>query len=229
MLATAAREGFNGGVSGGWWDRISRVEAGSTHGQFVFLCLIMGAVTVINTLMALLMRSWIPLMAAFLGWVFVVAYTVLRGTAFEKVGKGVSSITMPSGSSTPSVNQHSNIQAMVARGDNAKAAEAYRAVIASDPADLTSCEQLGQLALRELKDFELAVFAYREAEKRSPEPRRRAGYALLVAGIYRDNMDNPGRAIVELRKVIERYPDIPNVAALRAELEELKSRHFEEQ
>jgi tetratricopeptide (TPR) repeat protein len=228
-LAPAAPGRFNGGVPQSWWERISRVDAVSAKGQFVFLCLIMGFATLVNTVIAVLMMSWIPILAALAGWGFVLIYGLVRSTAFEKAGKGVGAVLVPSGSSTPSVNQHSNIQAMVARGEYRKAADAFRAVIESDAADVVACEQLGQVALRELKDYELAVFAYREAEKRSGEPRRRAGYALLVAGIYRDNVGNAGRAIVELRRVIERYPGIPNVEALRAELEELKARHFEEQ
>jgi hypothetical protein len=53
------------------------------------------------------------------------------------------------------------------------------------------------------------------------------GYAMLVAGIYRDNIGDAGKAIVEYRKLLERYPDAPNSAQLRGELEEMKARHFE--
>jgi tetratricopeptide (TPR) repeat protein len=133
----------------------------------------------------------------------------------------------PSGSSTPSVNQHSNIGAMVARGEHTKAAEAYRAAIAADPEDVVACEQLALLALREMKDYELALFAYREAERRVTEPRRQLGYAIHIAGIYRDYVKDAGRTMVELRRVLARYPDAPNASALRSELDELKARHFE--
>jgi cytochrome c-type biogenesis protein CcmH/NrfG len=136
-------------------------------------------------------------------------------------------ILQPTGSSTPSVAQHSNIEALEARGEYAKAAQAYRSVIESQPQDMVACEKLGQLALRQLKDFELAVWAYRQAEQRSDQPKRQLGYALIIAGIYRDNIGDSGKAIVELRKVLGRYPDAPNADRLRAELEELRSRHFE--
>jgi tetratricopeptide (TPR) repeat protein len=133
----------------------------------------------------------------------------------------------PSGSSTPSVNQHSNIGAMVARGEYAKAADAYREAIAADPEDVVACEQLALLALREMKDYDLALFAFREAEKRVTEPRRRVGYAMHVAGIYRDYVKDAGRTMVELRRILERYPDAPNAAALKSELDELRARRFE--
>ena len=139
----------------------------------------------------------------------------------------VTKVLLPDGATTPSVNQHSNIETMEARGQYAEAAAAYRAVIDGDPMDIVSCEKLGQLAIRELKDFPMAVFAYREAEKRSPAPKRRLGYALLIAGIYRDNLKDNGKAVVELRRILATYPDAPNAARLRSELDELKATHFE--
>ena len=134
----------------------------------------------------------------------------------------------PSGSSTPYVNQHSNIAAMVARGEYAKAAEAYRTAIAEDPGDVVACGHLAQLALRELKDYDLALFALREAERRVTEPRRQLGYALQIIGTCRDHLQDPGRTMVELRRVLARYPDAPNAASLRAELDELRTQRFHE-
>ena len=132
----------------------------------------------------------------------------------------------PSGSSTPSVNQHSNIAAMAVRGETARAAEAYRAAIAADPADVVACEQLAQLALRGLKDYDLAIQAYREAERRTTEPKRQLGYALLVAAVYRDYLRDAGRTMVELGRILARYPDASNAPALRTELEQIKASHF---
>lgn len=129
----------------------------------------------------------------------------------------------PRGDSTPSVNQHSNIAAMVARGAYRDAAEAYQAAIAADPADLVACEQLALLARRELKDYALAISTWREAERRASEPRRRLGYALHTVGVLRDDLRDEGRTIVELRRVLETYPGAPNAAALRADLERLKA------
>ncbi len=134
----------------------------------------------------------------------------------------------PSGSSTPSVDQHSNIAALAIRGETAKAAEAYRAAIAADPDDIVACEQLAQLALRELKDYDLAVQAYREAERRAPQPKRQLGYAMLVATVYRDYHRDAGRTMVELRRILARYPDAPNAPALRAELETIKAQNFQD-
>ena len=132
----------------------------------------------------------------------------------------------PRGDSTPSVNQHSNIAAMAARGEYAAAAQAYQAAIAADPEDVVACEHLALLARRDLKDYELAVSAYREAERRERAPRRRLGYALHVAAILRDDVKDDGRAMVELRRILDTYPDAPNASALRADLEQLRASRF---
>jgi tetratricopeptide (TPR) repeat protein len=139
----------------------------------------------------------------------------------------VTRILLPDGASTPSANQHSNIATMAIRGQFAEAAMAYRQAIAANPLDTVACEQLAQLALREMKDFPTALFAYREAEKRSLEPKRQLGYAILIAGIYRDNLKDSGKAMGELRRILSRYPDAPNAARLREEIDELKATHFE--
>jgi tetratricopeptide (TPR) repeat protein len=199
-----------------WWQKISRVDAGSPQGMLVFLVMVMSAVTVLS-----LFTGGIHIAIVF--WVVFLLVALMRATVIEKAA----AVLIPKGTSTPSVAQHSNIQAMVAQGHYAQAAAAYRDAIAADPLDLVACEQLGQLALRELKDYPTALFAYREAEKRTTEPRRRVGYALIAAGIYRDNLQDVGKAIVELRRILATYPDTPNAAALRAEIDELRARHFE--
>lgn len=179
------------------------------HRLLIPLTLTMGVAVVTDStpLLALGGVVWV-------GWIF---YYVLLTQVLD-----------PSGSSTPSVDQHSNIAAMAIRGETAKAAEAYRAAIAADSDDLVACEQLAQLALRELKDFELAIQAYREAERRTPQPKRQLGYAMLVATVYRDYLKDAGRTMVELSRILARYPDAPNAPALRAELETIKAQHFQD-
>jgi tetratricopeptide (TPR) repeat protein len=210
-----------------FWERLGRVPAHSLRAQMLFISAMLALATVFNVLLALVMRSWAPILAALMGWAVVGMYGLVRLALVDRSAAQVGRILVPSGSSTPSVNQHSNIATMVARGRYAEAAEAYRAAIAADPNDLVACEHLGQLALRELKDYQLALFAVREGEKRAPDARRRAGFALLAANIYRDNLKDYGKTMVELRRILARYPDIPNAARLRAEIEELKPMHFE--
>ena len=48
-----------------------------------------------------------------------------------------------------------------------------------------------------------------------------------MANICRDDLKDYGRAVVELRRILARYPDVPNAGRLRAEIEELKAMHLE--
>ncbi len=206
-----------------WWEKISRVDASSSAGFFVAVLMAVALIFVVAGMVALLGGGLVPLgIAAVFGPAFLLV-AFLHATALERGSKLVGA----KGSSTPYVPQHSHIQALVAKGAYAEAAQAYREVIAAHPEDLVACEQLAQLALHELKDYELALFAVHEAERRATDERRRAGFALLGANIYRDNLKDYGKSAVELRRLLARYPGIPNADALRGEIEELKAMHFE--
>ena len=188
--------------------------------------MVMVAITIVALLESVAMRNWAPLLAAAAAWGFIAIFILGQGTIFGKASSTLGSLTAPSGGTTPSVAQHSVIEALEVRGEYAKAAQAYRAVIAADPQDVVACEKLGQLALRELKEFDTAVWAYHQAEARSLDERRRQGYALIALGICRDNLRDAGRTVVELRKLLERYPTIQSAAALRAELDQLRAGLF---
>jgi tetratricopeptide (TPR) repeat protein len=205
---------------------LEHLSAATAKGRFVVLVMVMTVATVLSAIEAVLLLNWGPLLVAGLGWAFVLLYGVMEGAFVRHAGPVVGALTLPSGSASPSVNQHSEIQALAARAAHAEAAAAYRAAIAADPGDVVACEQLAQLALRDLKDFELALFAVREGERRAPDARRKAGFALLAVNLYRDNLKDYGRAVVELRRILDRYPDVPNAARLRAEIDELKAMHF---
>lgn len=173
-----------------------------------------------------------------LGGIFLVAagaalavYAVvvlMRVTLVNSAGSAAGKLLMPSGSSTPPPKALSHIETMVARGDYARAADAYQVEIDTDPADVTSCDRLGQLALRELKDPPRALRAFREGERRAETPARKFGFGLQVAGIYRDHLREKGKAVVELRRLCALYPGMPRIEALRAEIDELKEGMFDE-
>jgi hypothetical protein len=168
------------------------------------------------------------LCSAAAAWLAFGVYQIFRKLVIENAGKAAGSLLMPSGSSTPPAKGLSHIEAMVARGDLAQAVAAYRAEILADPADLGSCERLATLAQRDLKDYELAVWAYRQAEQRAESPGRKFGFGLLVAGMYRDRLKDRGRTVVELRRLVRQYPNAPRLGALRAEIDELKAGLFDE-
>jgi tetratricopeptide (TPR) repeat protein len=195
--------------------------------QLKYMATLLGVATVMALLVWLLMDTMLLLVAVGAGWFVLGGYALMYFGVINPAGDAIGRILVPSGSSTPPVKPLSHIEAMVARGDYARAAEAYRNEIETDPLDVVSCERLGRLALTELKDPQLALVALREGEKRVAEPKRKLGFALQVAGVYRDHLNDDGRALVELRRVLETYPDVPNAAAIRSEIEELKARRFE--
>lgn len=209
-----------------WWKRLGWIPAGSLRGQVLYIAMFMSVATVFSLVWALATLSWAPILAALAGWAFVGVYALARFALLDRGADVSGKLLVPSGGSTPPVADHSQIQTLVIRGEHAKAAEAYRAAIRADPNDLSACDQLGLLASRELRDPELALFAYREGEKRASGARR-VGYALLALAVHRDMRRDWGKAAVELRRILATYPDVPNAAALREELEELKRMHFE--
>lgn len=206
---------------------MSDTHAANPKAQAKFLAYLLGPMFAAAFVLYLATGIMLPLIGVLIGIMVSALYLVFAFFVIEPTGSGVEKMLVPTGSSTPSVAQHSNIEALEVRGEYAKAAAAYRDIIETQPEDLVACEKLGQLALRQLKDFETAIWAYRQAEQRHPEPRRRAGYALMVVNIYRDNVGDPGRTLVELRKLLAKYPELPNADQLRAEAEEMKARHFE--
>jgi cytochrome c-type biogenesis protein CcmH/NrfG len=172
---------------------------GSIPAQIRLITWLLGPLTVLAILLALLGAGQIAgvlLITCLFAWAVFAGYLLLARIFIEPMGGAVGRVLLPSGSSTPAAKPLSHIEAMVARGELAKAAAAYKAEIVSDPADVTSCERLGTLAMRRLGDYELAMWAYREAERRAETPTRKFGFGLLVAGICRDQLKDRGRTVV---------------------------------
>lgn len=203
---------------------------GGLRGQFRLALWVSGPIALFATVLLVQGFNFLGLLilgALLVMWGVFAIHAAIYSTAVSAAGSIAGKVFMPSGSSTPPPKPLSHIEAMVARGDVGKAAEAYKAEILSDPADVTSCERLGTLALRELKDFPLAVWAYREAERRAETPARGFGYGLIVAGIYRDQFRDLGKTVVELRRLVHTYPDAPRLDSLRGEIDELKTGMFD--
>ncbi|MGD0483039.1 MAG: hypothetical protein ABSB58_00135 [Gemmatimonadales bacterium] len=207
---------------------------GGTRAQVRFILWLVGPLGVLG----LLVWMFVPGVMGRVGMAFVISTGVSLGFYFVSLGvqegiggpvaRGVGRLLWPSGSSTPPAKALSHIEAMAVRGEHARAVEAYKAEIATDPADVTSCERLGTLAMRELADYDLAVWAYREAERRAEAPARKFGFALIVVGICRDQLKDRGKTVVELRRLVQLYPNAPRIEALKAELDELKAGLFDD-
>ena len=126
-----------------------------------------------------------------------------------------------SGSSTPPTKGYSAIEAMVAGGRYQDAAVAYRWEIAADPSDTEARSRLAQLLIDRLEDFTAAARYLKEAREVTTNDRRKMGYSLRLVDLYRSRLGDRGKAMVELRRFIDTFPDSPHIDGVRRELSEL--------
>ena len=121
---------------------------------------------------------------------------------------------------------YSAIETLVARGEIAAAAEAYRER-AQDPgsrveATVRRAALLGALGQPETALVELDGL---RRSRLSPADDLRVGVALV--DVYDRRLGDPGRAMAELRRLIDRHPGERAVRQLRRALAELKAEHLE--
>lgn len=122
----------------------------------------------------------------------------------------------------------SAIEALVARGETARAAEAYFDRSA-DPehgveAMLRRAELLaGPLAQPEAAARDLERFRA-DRDTLHPADEIRIGWRLL--DLYDGPLADPGQAMVEARRLLDRFPDNTQAPALRRMLQALRADHF---
>jgi hypothetical protein len=184
-------------------------------GLFVALGLVGQLIPGIRSFLVLFLPGGL-LLVLIAGGVFVVSRT-----AGEGLSRLIGNLYGPGGSSTPPSKAYSAIEALEARGAYADAAAAYAAEIARAPADWETRVRLAELSLRRLDDPARAATLYTEARGLVTDERRASALALRLVDIYRDRLHDRGRAIVELRRLIDTYPGSPLVRGARAELARL--------
>lgn len=121
---------------------------------------------------------------------------------------------------------YSGIEALTARGHYQAAADGYaeRARSPAERVDATirRAELLaGPLATPEAAAIELDSLRSHELSRRDDF---RVGFALV--DLYEHRLSDPGRAMGELRRLIDRYPTAQGARRLRAALVELKATRF---
>jgi tetratricopeptide (TPR) repeat protein len=151
----------------------------------------------------------------------------LLGGVLEPAVEGLSRALMDLGLRR-SGGGYSAIEALVARGEYEAAAEAYRerAQVEPDRVDAT-LRRAALLAgvLREPETAAAELQNLRESDHRlTAEEDLRIGLALVE--LHEDRLADPGRAMAELRRLIDRYPSSRHLRRLRAELAALKQQRF---
>jgi hypothetical protein len=126
---------------------------------------------------------------------------------------------------TPFRESYSYIEAMEARGETESAAAAYAQRAGegdSQAAVRRAVLQAGPLKVPEQARIELEEF--RQREKLRPADDIRVGLAL--ARLYEEALDSPGRAMREIRRLLDLYPDVRSLRHIRRSLAVLKSERF---
>ncbi|MEP6989655.1 MAG: hypothetical protein ABJA80_01905 [bacterium] len=184
-----------------------------------------------GVLLLLSMIGGVPSAGAVLGMMVVGcafgAITILVGL---KVGIGagvvVQAFIQPSGASTPYEQSFSYQEAMVMRGDVAGALESYECLIAEQPGNVACRLRAAEHYARIVGNPARAAELFREVRSTAGVPTREAIYASSrLVDLYEGALADPGRAAVELRRIIDQFPGSAMARHARTALPELKARH----
>ncbi|MEO7713124.1 MAG: hypothetical protein ABIV10_09410 [Gemmatimonadaceae bacterium] len=133
-------------------------------------------------------------------------------------------VTMPSGASTPYEEQYSYQESLAARGDVAGALASYEAVISERPGAVSPRLKAAELHARQGKNPRRAAELLREVRDLPTATAREALYASSrLVDLYGGALDDPGRALVELRRIVELYPNTDVAAGARVAIARIKA------
>ena len=143
----------------------------------------------------------------------------------QLVERAVRRVTM-GGTSTPYKEQYSREQALVMQGRVDDALASFEAIIAADPTATTARIRAAELYARDRDNAERAGELLREVQRTESCSAGEHVYAAhRLVDLYTGPLNDPGRALVELRRLIERFPTHPAAAQAREALAVLKARH----
>jgi hypothetical protein len=118
---------------------------------------------------------------------------------------------------------YSGIETLAARGHLAEAAEAYRER-AQSPADrVEATVRRAALLAGPLGQPETALVELQALREHAMRPEQDLRVGIALVDIYERRLADPGRAMVELRRLIDLYPDRRAVRRLRHELAMLRA------
>jgi hypothetical protein len=118
---------------------------------------------------------------------------------------------------------HSNIDTLEARGDFKGAAAAWDAVAVSEPANAWPLLRAGELYARLLGEPRLALERFlraRDVPRVSAEHDRYA--SLKIVDLYLGPLNDTGRGLVELRRLVEHHPGTREAEYARSAIVRLK-------
>jgi tetratricopeptide (TPR) repeat protein len=162
-------------------------------------------------------------------WTFVYSLGAAGGTAGVALlmgrvaGDGWTAMTL-SGASTPYEEQYSYQQALVMQGKVDEALRSFEQIIAASPEAIEPRLKAAELYRQRTDGARRAAELLREAQRIPSIPAGRDIYATnQLVDLLVGPLADPGRALVELRRLIERYPSSSAAAHAREAIARTKS------
>ena len=138
-------------------------------------------------------------------------------------GAGFRAFIQPSGASTPYRAQYSYEESLAARGNVAGAIEAYERRLLELPHDADLLRRAAELCAGDGNDPARAAAIFRALRD---IPAVAPGHALYASqrliDLYRGPLNDDGRALVELRRLVETHPGTPAAAHAREAIRRIK-------
>jgi len=154
------------------------------------------------------------------------ALTGLAGFMFARgAGTGWKRL-MVDGSATPYEEQYSHEQSLVMRGQVDAALASFESIIRGNPAAVKPRVRAAELYSREQGNHLRAAQLLSEVQRIESAGVGDIVYAAhRLVDLYTGPLNEPGRAMVELRRLIEKFPGTPAAEQARDALGTLKARH----
>lgn len=139
----------------------------------------------------------------------------------------VAGAVLPSGATTPSRADYSREDALLMQRDVAGALESFEAKIAADPRLADARLRAGDLYAAEGRDPARAAALFREVQRIPAVSQRDDVYASnRLVDLYDGPLGDTGRAIVELRRLMDRHAGTRAAEEAARGLATLKARHI---
>jgi len=175
------------------------------------------------------LRGWSGTPAMLFALVMALVLTALGGLFIHKsvnaAGAGFLAVVLPTGKSVPYEEQYSPVESMVARGDVAGAIESYESIIAQHPDAALPRIRAAELHAKGGRDPRRAADLFRSVRELPGTSSSDVLYASnRLVDLYDGPLEEPGRALVELRRIIERFPGTTAATRAKVALTALKAR-----
>lgn len=144
----------------------------------------------------------------------------------ESSGRAFLSFIQPSGKSVPYQKSYSYEQSLIARGRIQEALEAYEAARVANPDDATLRGEMAEACAAHGQPQRAVQLLAELREMPSASARQRMYATQRLIDLMVGPLGDRGRAMRELRRLIDEFPDTMEAAGARQALARLKTEHL---